>query len=302
MMRWTRNKRRGFLVFVLFVFFLVLLLASWVYWWEPSSLHVRKITMEVPFWQEQQNGLRVAVLADLHVGSPHTDLNKLEKVVKAINQNHPDLVVFLGDMVIQGVRGGHFAEPEPIAAELGKLHAPLGVMAILGNHDWWYDGNKVRRALTLNGIRVLENEVLPVDFNGTRFWLAGLADLWTRHPDISGTLAKVRDEKPILLLTHNPDVFVDVPSRVSLTLAGHTHGGQVFLPLLGRLMVPSRYKQRFAYGHIQEEGRHMFVTSGVGTSILPVRFCVPPEVVLMTLKAPKAPVSLTGNVNNIKNR
>jgi uncharacterized protein len=293
MICWVKRRWRFLVVIISSLLLLSFVLAGWAFWVEPSCLRVRQITLEIPFWQEQQNGLRIAVLADLHVGSPHTDLKKLGKVVNAINKNRPDLVLFLGDMVIQGVRGGHFIEPEPIAAELGKLHAPLGVVAILGNHDWWYDGNRVRRALTSNGIHVLENKSLPKDFNGARFWLAGLADLWTRKPDIPGTLAQVRDGKPIILLTHNPDVFVDVPSRVNLTLAGHTHGGQVYIPLIGRLMVPSTYKQHFAYGQIIENRRHMFVTSGIGTSILPVRFCVPPEVIIMTLIAPKLPFNLS---------
>jgi predicted MPP superfamily phosphohydrolase len=114
--------------------------------------------------------------------------------------------------------------------------------------------------------------------------VVGIADLWTRKPDIEGGLHQVEIDDPVLLLTHNPDIFPGVPQRVSLTLAGHTHGGQVNLPVAGRLVVPSKYGQRYAFGYIVEDGRHLFVGGGVGTSILPVRFRVPPEVVILTLQ------------------
>ncbi len=115
-------------------------------------------------------------------------------------------------------------------------------------------------------------------------WLIGIADLWTRKPDIPGALQNVNGDDPVILLTHNPDVFPGVPARVALTLAGHTHGGQVCLPLVGRPVVPSKFGQRYAMGHVVEDGRHLFVSGGLGTSIIPVRFRVPPEIVLMTLR------------------
>jgi predicted MPP superfamily phosphohydrolase len=103
---------------------------------------------------------------------------------------------------------------------------------------------------------------------------------------IPRALARVPADEPVLLLTHNPDVFPDVPPRVALTLAGHTHGGQVALPILGRPVVPSRYGQRYAYGLVVEGGRALFVSPGIGTSLLPVRFRVPPEISMVTLAAP----------------
>lgn len=130
---------------------------------------------------------------------------------------------------------------------------------------------------------VLENQAARVESGGRAFWLVGVADLWTRRPDIAGALAQVAGEDPVILLTHNPDIFPDVPPRVSLTLAGHTHGGQVNLPFLGRPVVPSRFGQRYAMGHVVEQGRHLFVSGGIGTSIIPVRFRVPPESVILTL-------------------
>src|SRR5207247_3160243 len=146
---------------------------------------------------------------------------------------------------------------------------------ILGNHDWWYDGPRVRRALEGAGIPVLENAALRLERQGAPFWLVG-------------PMRDIPADEPIVVLTHSPDVFPRVPARVALTLAGHTHGGQVALPILGRLIVPSRFGQRYAIGHVEEDGRHLFVTPGVGTSIIPVRFGVPPGISLLTLPHPAA--------------
>jgi hypothetical protein len=130
---------------------------------------------------------------------------------------------------------------------------------------------------------VLENQNVRLTYRGRAFWLCGLADLLTRGDQLLPTLAKLDDAEPVLVLTHNPDVFPEMPARVSLSLAGHTHGGQVNLPIVGRPIVPSSFGQRYAYGLVEENGRKLFVTGGVGTSILPVRFRVPPEIVILTL-------------------
>jgi predicted MPP superfamily phosphohydrolase len=227
--------------------------------------------------------LKIAVLSDLHVGSPHRSIANLKQVVDATNAENPDLVVLLGDYVITDVVGGTFVEPEPIAAELAALKAPLGVIGVLGNHDWWYDGERTRKAFESRGIRILENQNMRITHRDQSFWICGLADLWTREERLLPTLAEITDADPILVLTHNPDIFPQMPSRVSLTLAGHTHGGQVNLPLLGRLVVPSKFKQRYAYGLVEENGKKLFVTEGIGTSIIPVRFRSAPEIALLTI-------------------
>src|SRR5262249_41525020 len=151
------------------------------------------------------------------------------------------------------------------------------------NHDAWYDGPRTRRALESNGIRVLDNEVVEIPVDGTSVWLAGLADLMTGEQAILGTIAKA--EGTVVALTHEPDIFPDIPARVAITLAGHTHGGQVALPWIGRRVVPSRYGERYAIGHVVEGGKHLFVTPGIGTSILPVRFGVPPEISVLTMRS-----------------
>ena len=257
-------------------------LALWAFWLEPASLTVAEHELSLD-WPGDRS-LRVAVLTDLHVGSPFNGLAKLHSTVDRTNAAKPDLICILGDLVIQGVLGGRFVPPEAIAVELARLHASAGIVAVLGNHDGWFDHDRVRQAVESIGIRVVEDTSIRLDTPIGPLLVAGISDLWTGRHDLSAALAAVADDgAPVLLLTHNPDVFPDVPARVTLTLAGHTHGGQVRLPFAGALIVPSKFGQRFAAGHVVEGGRHLFVATGVGTSILPVRFRVPPAVTVLTL-------------------
>ena len=258
-------------------------LGLWAFWLEPASLRNEDHELPLPAWPAECTGLRVAVLADLHVGSPFNGLANLETVVALTQKADPDLILLAGDYVIHGVLGGSFEPPEAAAAILGRLDAPAGVYAVLGNHDWWFDPVRVRRALEAESISLLEDRAVAIEHGECRFWLAGVSDYWEGSHDVAAALSAVPSGAPTILFTHNPDIFPDVPARVSLTIAGHTHGGQVFLPGIGRPIVPSDYGERFAIGHIEEGGRHLFVSSGVGTSILPIRFLVPPEVSMLTL-------------------
>ncbi len=275
----ARRLRLRRIVLVLLI--IGLILGVWAFAAEPASLRVREYRLEIPRWPAQRSGMRIALLADLHVGSPFNGLSKLEEVVARTNSARPDLVLIAGDLVIQDVIGGRFVAPEAIAPVLGRLRAPLGVYAVLGNHDRWLDGPRVERALNQAAILTLEDKAIEISRGGPAFWLVGISDPWTAPHDIRGALAQVPAGPPVLTFMHNPDLFPRIPARVALTLAGHTHGGQVDLPFLGRRIVPSRYGERYAIGHIVEGGRHLFVTSGVGTSILPVRFRVPPEISIL---------------------
>lgn len=266
---------------------------------EPGfRLHTAHWPIAHPGWPASMPPLRIAVLTDLHAMHPWMPVPRIEHIVAAANALQPDLTLLLGDYVagMQHYRTGT-VDIADWAGVLGSLRAPYGVHAVLGNHDWWVDPRGVRLGLEKVGIGVLENEAFKVQAGGRRFWLAGLGDQLAKRvrggyrgvDDLGGTIAQTMgDTDPVLLLAHEPDIFVHVPPRVTLTLSGHTHGGQVLLPLLGRLIVPSRYGDRFAYGHIVEDGRHMLVSSGLGLSGFPVRFMVPPEVALVTLGAPGA--------------
>jgi uncharacterized protein len=259
------------------------------FWIEPRSLVITRADIAVPQWPADARPLTIAMLADIQAAGPHVTAERVADVVAQINALEPDLIVLLGDYVSQMRLSTSHVPPKATAAVLARLQAPLGVHAVLGNHDWWLDGRYVRGLLENAGIAVYENTAQPIDAgDGRRFWIAGLADLSTRAVDLPSTLGQVTDDAPVILLSHSPDVFPEVPERVALTLAGHTHGGQVNLPFVGRLIVPSRYGQRYAYGHIVEGGRQMFVSSGIGNAILPVRYGVPPEIVLLRIAAPEA--------------
>ncbi len=277
------------------------LLALWASWWEPASLFLREYEIALEGWPAQAPSMRIAVLADLHTGSPHNDLNKLQAVVELTNRAEPDMVLLAGDFVIHGVLGGHFVEPEASAKVLRQLHGPLGVYAVLGNHDWWFDAGRVQRALESVGILLLEDRAVRLTNGSAGFWLAGVSDFWEGPHDVAKALNEVHSAEPVILVTHNPDVFPQIPPRVGLTIAGHTHGGQVAVPVVGRPIVPSQFAERYAIGHIIESGRHLFVSSGIGTSILPVRFRVPPEVSIVTVRSAQTTSSVTGRLAGFLN-
>jgi uncharacterized protein len=247
--------------------------------------------------------LRIAVLTDLHFGEPFVSLERLDEIVAATNSLKPDLICLLGDFE----PGHRFISREVPRADwarsLAALKAPLGVHTVLGNHDWWSDAEAqgrrtsvplAARALLEAGLPVYENRAVPLVKDGKPFWLVGLGDQIAYHhkgmgfegrDDLEGALAAVTDGSPVLLLAHEPDIFPRVPRRVALTLSGHTHGGQV--RLLGYSpLVPSSYGNRYAYGHVEEEGHHLVVSAGIGPGKLPIRIGVPPEIVLVELLPP----------------
>ena len=275
--RW-RKKLRQRLGFIFWSPIICVLLYAFVI--EPMRLVVRKTEIALTACPAEFRDLRVTVFSDLHVGPPHITLTRLRGIVEKANATEADLILIPGDFVETPLHW-RMAEPEAIAAELKMLRAKDGVFAVLGNHDWWYDPTRVRRALEKEGIRVLDNQAVKIERRGKTYWLAGFADAWAGHPNIEGTLRQITDDAPVIALTHNPQIFPSIPARVSLTIAGHTHGGQIWLPFIGRPVISD---WPYHIGHIVEGGRHLFVTPGIGTSIWPVRLGVPPEISLLTIK------------------
>lgn len=282
-----KPKTKKWLVVLGSVLLVGVALALWAFVIEPRRLTVRHETLALGTrWPSQLNGLKIVLLSDLHIGAPHVPVAKMARIVELANAEQPDLILLAGDFVVGHELGAEFVPQDVIAQGLKDLRAKLGVYAVLGNHDWWEDGTKMRDALEGVGIKTIDNRALRLTPNGQPLWLIGLGDFWTMRPDITGTLAQVTDnDAPIIALTHNPDVFPDLPERITLTTAGHTHGGQVWLPIVGRYIVPSQYRQRYAVGHVQEGAKHLYVTPGIGTSVFPVRFLTPPEITVLTLMA-----------------
>jgi uncharacterized protein len=286
-MEWGRTPRWGKRLRVTLdaIILLIGLVFFWAFLIEPNRLVVREQTIQIDNWPKELNGLRIAVVSDIHAGGWFINDKKLRTIVQRTNQLQPDLIVILGDYMAGEGWTSHRVEPEVFGATLKEFHAASGVYSVLGNHDWWYDRVKVRRGLEQNGIKVLDNEVTQLNVRGTSLWLVGLADLWEGPQRIEQTVEKVPQGATMIALTHNPDIFPRLPQRVPLLLAGHTHGAQVRFPLIGTVVHSSRFGKKYERGHVFENNHHLFVTTGIGTSILPLRFGVTPEIVLLTLNS-----------------
>lgn len=256
-----------------------------------DTLITTSYRLNPPGWRAGQR-LTITAIADLHAGGPNMGLARVRQVVDTSNALGSDLIVVLGDYFATHRFITEHVPNDAWAEELGRLRAPLGVYSILGNHDWWHGVDGVRKALNRVHVPLMQNDAVLLGEPGRRFWLAGLGDQLAYYlghsrfrgvDDLPGTLKRVTTDDPVVLLVHEPDIFVEVPDRVSLTIAGHTHGGQIRLPFVPPIWAPSAYGARFAYGHIVEGGRHLIVSGGLGCSKVPMRLGVPPEILHITL-------------------
>ena len=272
--------------------------ATSVYGFGIEPLHRLVVTRYAPSLPGWRNGppLRIAVLADFHVCEPFMPFDRVAEIVDTTNALRPDLVLMLGDYPAGKVAWQKLPLSD-FARIVEGLRAPLGTYSILGNHDWWDDHAtqvalggtpQVRKLLEARGIPVLENDVLRLSKDGKPFWIAGLGDqepfegVYRGIDDLPGTLAKITDDAPVLMMAHEPNIFPHVPSRVALTLSGHTHGGQI--RLFGRSPAIRRvHGYDLAYGHRVIDGRHIIISGGFGVSRIPVRIGVPPEIVMVEL-------------------
>lgn len=262
---------------------------------------VTRYAPDLPGWPSTLP-LRAVMLSDFHACRPFMDVDQIRAICGQVNALQPDIVLLLGDY-ISGPRFSQELAPDAWAGALATLSAPLGIHAVLGNHD--YDGYSrsdtlqrpvvVEQALRDAGIEVYINSAVRIAHRESGFWLAGLGDQRAFHrrgmsyhqadlglDDLPATMAQVTSDEPLLLMAHEPDIFPQVSERVALTLSGHTHGGQV--KLFGRTpVVPSKFGSRYVHGHIEEGGRHLIVSSGLGYSGWPIRFGAPAEMVLLEL-------------------
>lgn len=272
---------------------------------EPGFILTRTTYhMTPPAWPADLH-LRIGVISDVHACEPWMPASRVRAICNKVNALHPDIIVLLGDYT-----GGHMMVTGPVMPEawgeaMSVLRAPYGVYGVLGNHDLWHgalpnmpalNGDPVRKALRDAGVTVMENDAVRVVKDGQAFWIVGLADqlaLRRSHrefigmDDLPGSLARVTDDAPVILLAHEPYIFPQVPQRVALTLSGHTHGGQVRLPEFAQPLMSPRMRWSQTYGHIAVDNKHMIVSAGLGTSLAPVRFMRPPEIVDIVLGSPQ---------------
>lgn len=242
---------------------------------------VRWLSLSIAGWPRANRPLRIAFLADFHTGSHAGDIARLTAIVREVAAEKPDLVLYGGDYVNTQLIGGGRVPPRAVAAVLAELDAPLGRFAVLGNHDYTYGAGDIVMALEAYGITVLTDESRVLRHEGHDFDLIGLPDARELRAQGRALLVGLSAERPAIVLAHDPHWFAYVPSGPHLTLAGHTHAGQVRLPFIGALRNASRAPLRWSYGHIVESGRHLYVTSGLGTSAIPLRIGAPPEVAMI---------------------
>jgi len=241
---------------------------------EPRELQVSMVKLAAPC----RSTLRLAFLSDIHLG-PYVDQTWVHHVVNVVNGLKPDVVMLGGDYVTGSTQG-----ISALVTELAALHADLGVLAVLGNHDYWVDPVAVTEGLRSAGIRVLVNNGVELLTSAGPLYVAGLDDAWNGRPDLTQAMAAHRVGVPAILLQHEPDPAGERADdeRLTLQLAGHTHGGQVRLPGIGAIVLPP-YGKRYAAG-LYELGRsRLYVTRGIGVTAPPVRLNCLPEVTLVML-------------------
>ena len=250
------------------------------YWLGPGRVVVEDTSVAVKGLPEGFEGFTICQLTDIHHGAM-VDMDFIEKVVGMANALGPDLFVLTGDYVSRSRR--YIA---PVADLLATLRSRFGTFAVLGNHDHWVGGRRMRDALTAGGIRILRNRHDFIEAGGGRICIAGVGDLRTDRPDARAALSGVEDDIPRIVLSHHPDYAESIPSdvRVDLVMAGHTHGGQVRLPVFNYApYLPSRYGQRYRGGLVRRGSLQVYVSRGIGMVNVPVRFNCPPEITMVRL-------------------
>lgn len=271
---------------VLIIFGLLIVLGIWGVFIEPNRLTVKSYTLSVHNLPASLKGTKVALLGCLHAGCPSVGISKVKQVVDLINKQNPDLVFLLGDFLSNFVIGRQQVTPYSVADELSRISCTLGKYAVLGNHDIWRGKDEICTSLRRFGIEVLDNSCFslpPTELSGD-VCIAGVGWEGDQPEAVKATFKAVLQDAFKIALIHSPDTFGLLPQDVSLAFASHTHGGQVRLPIIGALLVPCKTGSKYASGTFKEGNKQLVVTSGVGTSIIPVRLFCKPEIVIVTLE------------------
>jgi predicted MPP superfamily phosphohydrolase len=257
-----------------------LALIGWCYWTAIADSVVREADISLPDWPAGVPPMRVLLMSDIHVAGPDMPPERVARIVEQANALHPDIVFIAGDFISDRRVSTHDYSFAEAMAPLAGLRSRLGTVAVLGNHDHWRDAAEARAALRHIGVRLLDNDAVELG----PLAVGGLDDPFTRHEDL-GAMLNALSALPgaRIVLSHSPDPFPVLPRDVDFMLAGHTHCGQIRLPLIGALSTMSAYGDRYACGLIRENGRTLIVSAGLGTSLLPLRLGAVPDMWLIRL-------------------
>lgn len=286
------------------------LVAAWAvdaFWLEPESLTETALDVQVPAWPSATTPLHVALLSDIHADHIHMTPARIRAIAARVNALHPDVVLLAGDYIgADGLRRkqARLRQNRPDGAfenrglnALGAFQAPLGTYAIMGNHDCYWDCAQVRATLTTAHVTLLENRAARLARPGGDVWIEGIEDGQTQRPDFPTTAAQVPAGAASFVLVHNPGLFDWAANHAALQLSGHTHAGQVRLPLIGAVVRMSKHTEDTAKGWTIVGDRILVVTRGLGESGLPVRFGAPPQIMILTLHpGPAARVTKTAEI------
>ena len=271
--RWERFRRALLLAFGIGVF-----IVSFAYVAAIREPVVRQARVALAEWPAGQPKIRILLISDIHVAGPDMPPLRVSRLVEQANRLSPDLVLLAGDFISdKRIASRHYTIDQAISP-LAGLNARLGRIAVLGNHDHWRNAHATRLALARAGVRILDNDAVVAG----PLVIGGVDDDFTGNANLSATIIAMRRfAGSKLLLSHSPDPFPDLPADVGLMVAGHTHCGQFSFPFIGPPATMSRYGKRYACGLIKESGRTLIVSAGVGTSVLPMRIGVPPDMWLI---------------------
>lgn len=246
---------------------------------EPHNIQVVRLEIPLPRLPGAFDGMTIAHLSDLHLG-PYVTEEHLLKAVQMTNSLKPDAIALTGDLVNSS---WHYIQP--CAEIISRFEAPLGVFAVLGNHDYWVGFlNHMVQSVRDSGIVLLRNQALPITRGRSTIYFVGIDDLWLRLADIKRALETVPHNACKIALMHEPD-FADISAQaeIDLQLSGHSHGGQVRLPGFGPLILP-RYGEKYPMGEYRVGNfTRLYTTRGIGVLPPGVRFNCPPEITLVTL-------------------
>ena len=254
------------IILLLFIFLII-----WSIFIEPNQIEIKYYEIQ----DSQLKGTKIVFAGDFHF-KKHQQ-KRADKIISLINQQNADLVLSTGDYINSHKESASMSVSQ-IAENIGKIRPK--VYTSLGNHDFWAGNEKITKEFKKHNITVLSNSNAKIKIKDKIIYIAGVEDLQTGNPDVEKALENT--QSPRILLTHSPDIFPDIRQKnINLILAGHLHGGQIRIPLIGAIIVPSKYGNKYSKGLIIDNHKKMIVTKGIGTSILPVRFNCKPDFIVI---------------------